>query len=43
VSGVQVTYESFDGTWPTGTVSGVLPPLVGTGATAPATCDGTFR
>jgi len=42
-SGVQVTYESFDGTWATGTFNGVLDPVLGTGAEAPATYEGTFR
>jgi hypothetical protein len=43
VSGVQVTFETFDGTWATGTFSGVLDPLAGTGAEAPVTYGGTFK
>jgi len=42
-SGIAVTYESFDGTWATGTFSGILDPLIGTGAEAPAAYEGTFR
>jgi hypothetical protein len=42
-SGVQVTFQTFDGTWATGTFSGVLDPLVGSGATAPASYSGTFK
>jgi hypothetical protein len=41
VNGVQVTFDSFDGTWATGTFSGVLEPL--SGAVAPATYGGTFK
>jgi hypothetical protein len=41
VSGVAVTFETFDGTWATGTFNGVLDPL--SGADAPVTCEGTFR
>ncbi|HWP67454.1 MAG TPA: hypothetical protein VNO26_16270 [Candidatus Limnocylindria bacterium] len=43
VSGVQVTFESFDGTWARGTFSGTLDPVPGTGAEAPATYGGTFK
>ena len=43
VSGVQVTYETFDGTWLTGTFSGVLDPLIGTGAEGQATVGGSFK
>lgn len=43
VSGVQVTFETFDGTWAAGTFSGVLDPVVGTGAEAQATYGGTFK
>jgi hypothetical protein len=42
-SGVQVTFEAFDGTWATGSFSGVLDPLLGTGAEAPVSYEGTFR
>lgn len=41
VSGVAVTFESFDGTWLTGTMSGVLDPLTGTDA--PVTVEATFK
>jgi len=43
VSGVQVTFETFDGTWATGTFSGVLDPVAGTGAEGQATYGGTFK
>jgi hypothetical protein len=41
VTGVEVTYETFDGTWVTGTFSGVLDPLVG--GDAPVAIEGAFR
>jgi hypothetical protein len=41
VSGVAVTFESFDGTWLAGTMSGVLDPLTGTDA--PVTVEATFK
>ena len=43
MSGVQVTFETFDGTWATGNVQWVLDPLIGTGAEGPATVGGTFK
>ena len=43
VSGVQVTFETFDGTWATGTFSGVLDPVIGTGAEGQVTYGGTFK
>lgn len=41
VSGVAVTFESFDGTWLTGTMGGMLDPLTGTDA--PVTVEATFK
>jgi hypothetical protein len=42
-SGIEVTYETFDGTWATGTFSGVLDPIPGSEAEGPVTYEGTFR
>jgi len=42
-SGIAVTFETFDGTWATGTFSGTLDPLTGSGADGPATYVGTFK
>ncbi len=41
VSGVAVIFESFDGTWLRGTMSGVLDPLTGTDAQV--TVEATFK
>jgi hypothetical protein len=43
VSGVQVTFDAFDGTWLTGTMSGTLDPVPGSGAEAPLTIEASFK